>query len=367
MKKKKILILCGSLKIGGAEKVAQAIALQAPADTFEFHYITFDPQIGAYEAALREIGCTIHRMEEPSADYVKAFRTLYRLMKQEQFHAVHAHTMFSCGWMMLCARLAGVPVRISHAHSALITEKSLLKTLYEAVMQLLILTCSTELAACGVKAGNRLFGSAAFGKRGTLILNGICTEEFRFSDDRRSLVRQQLHLCGTRVIGHVGHLSQVKNQAFLIRLMPRILSLCPNARLLLLGDGEDRPMLEGLIHRLQLEEQVILTGNVSNVGDYLSAMDVFVFPSLFEGMPLSLLEVQANGLPCVVSDSVPEDVYLTDLIHPLSLSAPGEDWIRQILSLQRSDPLHYSRLLSDSDFSTHRSMEKIYQLYRKGF
>ena len=69
----------------------------------------------------------------------------------------------------------------------------------------------------------------------------------------------------------------------------------------------------------------------------------------------------------MVSDSVPGDVYLTDLIRPLSLSAPGEDWIRQILSLQRSDPMHYSRLLSDSDFSTHRSMEKIYQLYRKGF
>lgn len=364
MTKKKILILCGSLKIGGAEKVAQDIALHAPEDEFEFHYITFDPIVGEYEAALLERGCHIHRMDEPSHSYPKFLRELSALLKQEQFHVVHAHTMFSCGWMMLCARLAGVPVRISHAHSSLKTGKSLIKSLYETVMRILILTCSTDLVSCGIQAGNRLFGSHAFAKRGQLLLNGLNVPEYRFREEIRESIRQDCNLKDAFVIGHVGHLSEVKNQSFLIRLMPRVLCKRPNARLLLLGDGEDKQMLEALVQSLGLEEKVTFTGNVRNVAEYLSAMDVFVFPSLYEGMPLSILEVQANGLPCVISDSVPEDVYLTDLIHPLSLDAPEDDWVGKILSVHRREPEQYNHQLLDSDFSIESVMRKLYTIYR---
>lgn len=132
------------------------------------------------------------------------------------------------------------------------------------------------------------------------------------------MIREALGLKNAFVIGHVGHLLQVKNQTFLIQLMPEILKRKANAKLVLLGE-EDRPKLERLIHDLRLEDRVIMTGNVRNVRDYLSAMDVFAFPSLFEGMPLSIVEVQANGLPCVLSTGVPKDVYLTDLIQALSL------------------------------------------------
>ncbi len=366
MKKIKVLILCGSLKIGGAEKVAQSIALHAPEGLYEFHYVTFDPHVGEYEAALLEKGCVIHRMEEPSNSYPRFLRSLITLLKKERYHVIHAHTMFSCGWMMLCAKLTGVPVRISHAHSALITKKSFLKSAYETVMRLLILSCSTDLVACGIQAGQRLFGKRAFEKQGQLILNGISIPRFRFCEEQRNSIRSALGLENAFLIGHSGHLSEVKNQAFLIRLMPHILSMQPDAALLLLGEGEDRPMLEELIRETGLQNRVIMTGNVSNVPDYLSAMDVFVFPSLFEGMPLSILEVQANGLPCVISDTVPDDVFLTDLIHPLSLKDNPSDWCSTILHTRRNDPEHYAHQLQNSPFSVEHAMEKIYSIYQKG-
>ena len=108
-----------------------------------------------------------------------------------------------------------------------------------------------------------------------------------------------------------------------------------------------------------------MTGNVTNVADYLSAMDVFVFPSLYEGLPLSILEVQASGLPCIISDSVPKDVFLTDLIHPLSLKDPREQWIDAILNRQRTDPAVYNQMLQQSEYTVETAMGKVYRIYDK--
>lgn len=366
MQKVKVLILAASLKIGGAEKVSQSIALCAPEGEFEFHYLVFHQDEGQYEAELLEKGCFIHRLAEPSDNYFAFLSGLYRLIREHRFDVVHAHTMFNCGLAMLTARLAGVPVRISHSHSALINGSSPIKAVYEAVMRLLILTCSTELVSCGVQAGNRLFGEKAFSRRGQLILNGVDIRRFRYNETRSSAIREQLNAGDRFILGHVGHLADVKNQSFLLELMPEILVQRPDGLLLLLGDGEDRSLLEEKALSLELEDHVVFTGNVANVEDYLSAMDVFVFPSLFEGMPLSILEVQANGLPCVLSDRVPKDVFLTDLVHPLSLDAPKADWVETIFSLCRDNPERYNQLLAESDFSTDKAMEKIYRKYRKG-
>lgn len=366
MSKTKVLIVCASLKIGGAEKVAQNIALYAPKEEFEFHYLVFHRSIGEYEADLLARGCCIHRLPEPSDNYLLFFRELLGLMRTHHFHVVHAHTMFNCGLVMLAAWLYRVPVRISHAHSALNNGNSLLKHIYESTMRFLILSCSTTLVACGVKAGQRLYGNSAYERRGHLILNGVDIPRFCYNEESRRTIRTSLQARDRLILGHVGHLTGVKNQAFLLNLMPQILKQHPDAMLLLLGEGDNRPMLEQKVSELGLRDHVILTGNVANVEDYLSAMDVFVFPSLFEGMPLSLLEVQANGLPCVVSDAVPDDVFLTDLIHPLSLKASHEDWVREILCVSRMDPLRYNLELTESDFSASGSVSKILQLYKNG-
>ena len=229
-------------------------------------------------------------------------------------------------------------------------------------MRALILTCATDLVACGVQAGERLYGKRTFSKRGQLILNGIDTQRFAFDARRREAFRKELGLADRFIVGHAGHLAAVKNQAFLLELMPEILKMCPNACLLLLGEGEDRPMLEQKIRALQLEGYVHMTGNVRNVPDYLNAMDVFAFPSLYEGMPLSVIEVQANGLPCVISDRVPKDVFLTDLIHPLPLEQP-QRWVDCLCSARRAAPEKYAAAMRTSGFDVTSAMEKIYEIY----
>ena len=361
--KKKVLIIAAKLYIGGAEKVARDIALYAPEGKYEFHYLVFGDEVGAYEAQVIEKGAKVFHWAQPSEGYFPFFRKLLKLMKQEHYHAVHAHTMFNCGFVMLAAALAGVPLRISHSHSALTTNPSFPKRIYEKVMQFLILRCSTDLVACGIAAGKRLFGDRSDVQ---LILNGIDTAQFVYNAQKRDEIRRKWQLESRLVLGHAGHLAEVKNQVFLLDLMPLILEKRPDAMLLLLGEGDDRPMLEQKIQDMHLENSVIMTGNVINVADYLSAMDVFVFPSLYEGLPLSILEVQANGLPCIISDSVPKDVFLTDLIHPLSLKDAKGQWVSAILGAHRNDPTGYNNLLQQSEYTVETAMGKLYQLYSEG-
>ena len=332
-----VLQMPGKLTIGGEEKVARDIGLYADPHQYEMHYVVFGDEIGAYEDELLQKGCKVFHWPEPAEGYPDFLRRLVSLMRQYPYDAVHVHTMFNAGWVMLAAKLNKVPVRITHAHSVLTNQRySALVSAYERVMRRCILLCATDLVACGRRAGERLFGKRAFQKRGMLILNGISVSRYAFDLDRREEMRTQLGLQDAFVIGHTGYFEEVKNQIYLVSLMPEIRKKKPNAVLLLLGEGTLRGAIERQVERLGLRDCVYMTGNVRNVADYLNAMDVFAFPSLFEGMPLSVMEVQANGLPCVLSTGVPNDVYLTDLIHSLSLEQPAL-WVDEICAAQRKD------------------------------
>ena len=360
---KYILQIAAHLTIGGAEKVCRDIGLYGNPEEYETHYIIFDEDIGDFGREVEAKGCKIFKLREPSDNYGEYFRELKKLMAKYPYTAVHAHTMFSIGWVMLAAKQMKIPVRVSHAHSALIDGNSLVKSVYEKFMRMLILTCSTDLVACGEEAGIRLYGEKAYKKRGNLILNGIDTKTFAFSQTKRDQIRAEYSIADKFVLGHTGRLAEVKNQVFILKLMPEILKRNKNAILMLIGDGDDRKMLETTAKELGVSDNVIFVGNVTNVQDYLSAMDVFVFPSLYEGLPLSILEVQANGLPCIISDTVPPDVFLTELIHPLSLKEPEKNWINEILSVERNSTKDYSDEMKKSGFDLETAMKKVYAIY----
>lgn len=360
---KYILQIAAHLTIGGAEKVCRDIGLYANPDEYETHYVIFDDDIGDFGKEVEAKGCKIFKLREPSENYSEYFKALKSLMAKYPYTAVHAHTMFSIGWVMLAAKQMNIPVRVSHAHSALIDGNGLVKSIYEKAMRRLILSCSTDLVACGEKAGIRLYGEKAYKKRCNLILNGIDTDAFVFSQEKRDEIRKKFNIEANYVLGHTGRLAEVKNQVFILKLMQDILKQRPDAVLMLIGDGEDREMLRNTAKELNIQDKVIFAGNTTSVQDYLSAMDVFVFPSLYEGLPLSILEVQANGLPCIISDTVPPDVFLTDLIHPLSLKDDKEKWINEILAVNRNSKTDYPLQLKNAGFDIHTAMKKVYEIY----
>ena len=359
---KRVLVISGGLQLGGAESVAASISIHAPKGEYEIHYLVFEGLDNEYGPEIERHGGRIITIPSPSEGYRKFFCTLLRLMKAERYDVVHAHTMFNSGWAMLAGKLCGVPVRITHSHSIRGFEKrNLLKNTYEKTMRLLILTFATQLVACGRDAGAWLFGERAFSRKGKLIYNGIDLDVYAYDEAAGAAIRTELGLQDDYVIGHAGHLAAVKNQSFLLELMPRILQIKPNAHLLLLGDGTDRSMLEKKIQALGIQEHVTMTGNVSNVGAYLSAMDVFAFPSRYEGMPLALVEAQANGLPCCVSDRIPEDAKITELARSLPLEPDA--WLLPLTEAARDGTDRFFEQLKVRGFGIDGMLKKVFDLY----
>lgn len=362
---KKVLVIAGRLFIGGAERVCRNIGWYADPEQFRVDYLVFGDTVGAYEPELIEKGCRIWHIPSPSESYRSFYRDLKKLMRENRYDVVHCHTMFNSGLVLLAAKRCGIPIRIAHSHSIRGPEhRSVYQELYERTMRREILRDATHCVGCGRAAGAWLFGEKVFREKGILLLNGIDLDRFAWDPAARERIRREHGWEGCFVIGHAGHLAPVKNQRYLLELMPELLKRRPETRLVLLGDGIDRPMLEQTVRDLGLEQVVTMPGNVTNVNEYLSAMDVFAFPSLYEGMPLAIMEVQSNGLPCVLSDRVPKDVFLTDLLTALPLEDPAA-WAEALSGARRMEPERYIPQLRAGGFDAVSTTEKIYALYRE--
>ena len=362
---KKILVICGSLGIGGAEKVSADLCLYAPKDQFEFHYLVFEGLGDEYGREIEKRGGKVLSWPSPSCGYWDYYKRLKRLMKKNQYSAVHSHTMFNSGINLFVAKRCGVPVRIAHSHTTKTETKVPVRhKIYEIIMRIVVSLCATHLFACGVAAGEWMFGEKTFRKKGTVIHNGIDTRKFKYSPSYRQAIRKKLDMEDSFIIGHTGVLSTLKNQAFLIKVMPEIIRKIPNARLVLLGYGNNRNVekLREIIDDLHLEEHVLLNGVTNCVEQFLSAFDVFAFPSLREGTPLALIEAQCNGLPCIVSSNVPRDVFISDLIQSVSLDRQ-EEWIRLLTERTRHDAEKYADYILNKGYDVHRTYEYIYQVY----
>jgi glycosyltransferase involved in cell wall biosynthesis len=190
------------------------------------------------------------------------------------------------------------------------------------------LLCTNRLA-CGNEAGNFMHGKHNF----TVINNGIDTSRFFFNYQNRQEIRLSFELGDKIVIGHVGTLNDShKNQSFLIHILKKLVNINENYHLFLLGDGEDRSNLKQKVSRLGLESNTTFAGAVDDVAPFLSAFDLIVMPSFYEGLPLSLIEEQANGLNCIVSDVITEEVNVTGNVTFLSLEKGADYWAETIIA-----------------------------------
>ena len=358
-----ILILPGGLQIGGAEKIAADISKYAPKGKYCFHYIVFEGLDNVYGAEIESRGGKVFTIPSPSKGYKQYRRFLGDLMDKYHYKAVHSHTMFNSGINLSVAKKHGVPIRICHSHTTKTeTNISFKRNMYHKYMRRMILNNATDLFACGVEAGNWLYGETEFKKRGKVIHNGIDVDLFAYNETNRQEIRKKLGLEGKFVIGHTGHFYPVKNQIFLINLMPEIIKNNKDAVLIFLGDGHDRKILEDRISELELKNNVVLYGSTRDVNRFYSAFDVFAFPSLREGAPLALIEAQTNGLPCIISSAIPNDAILTDLVTPVDLQNK-EKWVSQIISASRKNASEYAGIIKKSGYSSQSTVEAIYEAY----
>lgn len=290
-----------------------------------FDYLSLNQPADIYERIVKMAGGQIYVIERSAKHIGKYWFRLHSLIKHNKYDGVHIHgNSHTVVLELTAARMAGCVVGMVHAHNT--TCKHVVS--HKILSPLFTLLC-THRFACGNKAGKFMYGKKPF----VVINNGVDIEKFSFVPHMRSLLREKYGFNGKKVIGHVGYFTEVKNQSFIIDIINVLLKWNPDYRLVLIGDG---PLKNDVMHKAMekgIDEFILFTGNIDNVNDYLNAIDIIVMPSLFEGLPLTLIEQQANGLQCVVSDVVTTEVDKSGNLYFMRLNDNPSEWADVIDSI----------------------------------
>lgn len=318
---------------GGAETMVMNYYRHIDRTKVQFDFLVHREKRGAYDDEIERMGGRIYRMcpiyPQNFSRYKRDLRTFFRA--HPEYKIIHSH-MSELGYFAFReAERQGVPVRICHAHNAPhgFDVKMIMRTYFKKRMMPYL----THLFMCGEESGKWLYGEKNK-SRFIMLNNAIDAALYSFDASKREKMRQQLGLTDELVIGHVGRFNPQKNHPFLLDVFAALLKKESDVVLLLVGGGADLPKIQAKAQELGIAERVRFLGVRSDVADLMQAMDVFVFPSLYEGLGIALVEAQAAGLPCVVSDTIPHEAYLTDLVDSEKLSAPEEKWAEKILALR---------------------------------
>lgn len=254
------------------------------------------------------------------------WRYLRNLIREKKYDAIHIHGNSHTTLLELtAAKVAGCNIRIVHAHNTM-CKHVILHKLLSPIFKLLCTHC----LACGKDSGMFMFGNKPF----TIVNNGVDIEKFAFHQEKRDFIRQKLGFEGCKVIGHVGSFIEVKNHQWIIEVFRELVRNDNTYRLVLIGDGELRESIVAKVKKYEISDFIIFTGNINNVDSYLCAMDLILMPSLYEGLPLALIEQQVNGLRCVLADTITKEVDKTGNITFLSLSSLANDWAKTIEQIE---------------------------------
>jgi len=317
---------------GGIETMLMNIFRVIDREYIQFDFLVHRENESHYEKEILDLGGRIWRIRPISISGIGTYNRLLKAFfrKHNEYPIVHSHVSAWSSLVLLQAKKAGIPFRIAHSHES---HKSIRE--HHIVRRPIIWYCKrrineqlTHRFACSVDAGKWLFGNETHFE---VIKNGILTDKYIYCKDLESRKRSELDLIGNFVIGHIGNFSRVKNYPFILKVFEAVHSQKEDSVLLLIGKDSNDPTVRMMVDEMGLSGSVIFTGVRSDVNELLQAVDVFLFPSIQEGLPVSLIEAQAAGLPCIVSDTITEEVRVTDLVEFLSLDDPIEYWSRAIL------------------------------------
>lgn len=364
---------------GGIEKFIFSYLDNIDRSKVKFDFLLTRNQMESYDEELKRLECRKEVVEMkltkiPVIRCIESYIKLKRYFRDHNYKIIHFQSVgetIGGAFAILAAKHAGVPIRIVHGHSAPYSGEALYKKILQTLGRKAHMAWGTHWFACSQEAALLSFGKDAcdHGKV-QYIHNAIRRSDYRYSDEERNLVRKELGLQGKLVIGNVGRMSPEKNHLFMLHLLAKVLEERPDAILLFVGghsashDGYFEN-LQKYIHEQGLDCNVVFAGERKDANRLLNAMDVFLFPSLWEGFGIAAVEAQANGLPVVASTKVPRDTKLTDLIDYVDLEAPLDVWVKTILknTEQTKRKSHGEEIMVNGyDLETEAvKLQKIYQ------
>lgn len=311
---------------GGLETMIMNYYRNMDRSKVQFDFLTHRDERWDYDDEIEELGGKIYhlpRLNPFSPRYLNALDNFFK--EHKEYKIVHCHQDCLSGIVLKYAKKNGVPITIAHSHSS--NQNKDFKYLIKVIAKKSIVKYSDKLFACGKEAGDWMFKTSDF----EILNNAIDTKRYIYNEKKSLKVKEKLNITDKFVIGHVGRFRCEKNHSFIIDIFNEVCKKDSNSVLLLVGDGPLEKEIKKKVNNLGLEDKVKFLGARDDVNDLMQGMDVFLLPSLYEGFPLTMIESQASGLDCIISDKVPKECIVTNNVKSISLEESPEYWANEII------------------------------------
>jgi glycosyltransferase involved in cell wall biosynthesis len=336
----RVLQIVGPMNKGGIETFLMNVYRKIDREKLQFDFLVTREEKGTFDDEITSMGGKVFYI--PHITKLGLYRYRKRIIEfledHKEYKIIHSHVIATSGIFQPIARKKGIKIRISHGHSAPNKQKpkdliNFIEIYFKKILKYYTAKNSTHYFACSYEAGEWLFGRKIADSQMTIINNGIDTLKFKYNEEDAKNVRKSLSINeSSLVIGNVGNLNEVKNHKFLLDIFKAVNTILPDSILILVGEGSLRISIEEKIKKLGLNGKVKMLGSRNDVNELLKGFDVFVMPSLFEGLPVSLVEAQASTLPCIISDTITREIDLgLGLVKFVSLDRAPEYWAKIII------------------------------------
>ena len=362
----------GGLNRAGAETMLMNLYRQLDKRRIQFDFLIYKQEKQDYEdeviaAGGRVLRISVRGMTAP-VQYV--FKIMQVIRKYGPYKAIHIHTLHNGAWALLAALPFRKTVRVMHSHSTANPKRGLLGRIYNTVTKFLIRICAEKCVACGNDSGEYLFGKR-FIREGVVIRNGVDVDRFRGSahDAKLSFCTAHHFDPDTMLITCVGRLHPVKNHSFAIKIAEELKRRGVGFLLLIAGAGDLKAPLQRQIVEAGLENRVKLLGSCSEIPQLLMASDLYLMPSLFEGLPVTLIEAQAAGLPCLISNTITREADMgLGLFFQMDLHAGVSSWVDKLLQIKNVREVNFDRIramLKKNGYDAGQNITLLSRLYTK--
>ncbi|MCM1174292.1 MAG: glycosyltransferase [Blautia sp.] len=363
----RILHVLGGVGLGGAESRIMDVYRYIDREKVQFDFLVHLAEKGYYEDEIEALGGRVYRVPRFRVYNLYAYKRALRefFAEHHAFRAVHGHITSTAGIYLPIAQKNGIPVTIAHARSAGVDKG--LKGGITRLMRMSLRRRCGYMFACSELAAEAVFGrKSARSGNVKIIPNAIDAARFRYREAERERMRRELSLEDRFVVGHVGRFHYAKNHEYLLAVFQKIAEKKENAVLLLLGEGSRMEEMRQRAASLGVADKVFFCGNQKETWNYYQAMDFFVFPSRFEGLPGTVVEAQSAGLRCLISDTIAEEVMITDLAVRKSIEEEPESWAASVLELQQYERKDRYEQIAAAGFDVRQQVKWYEQFYING-
>lgn len=366
----RVLHVIGIMNRGGAETMIMNLYRHIDRSKVQFDFVENSSEPAVFDEEILSLGGRIFRCPHYNGKnhftYVKWWNDFFKAHPKE-YPIVHGHLGSTASIYLSVAKKYGA-YAIAHSHSSG-TDHSLHANLYQ-IMSYNTRNVADYFFACSEAAGKERFGSKVVsGDHYAVLNNAIDVNRFSYNPSVRNAVRDELGIGQIQlVVGHIGRYTKEKNHEFTLKIFSELKKMDSNARLLMVGDGTLRTHIMQMAEQASLSSDVIFTGVRSDVERLVQAMDVFVLPSLYEGLPVTMVEAQTAGLPCIISDKVPSECILTEgLVDIMTLSASPEAWAEKILAKRAIPRTDRRAEIAAHGFDITTEAVKLQEFYLKAY